>query len=161
MTVENCQPKTAENFENCQAKMTLDEVIAQYEYCLTLGFTACGDCKYRDTDGVCKMREKALLFLKEYREKKQEIFDISADYVALKQYWAEQQENSPLTWEQLQSMEGKPVWVGSKRFGNHWYLNRGIKDESCMYFVGHYGENVLLYHDDLGKIWQAYRKGIG
>lgn len=89
MTIENCQSKNAEYFGDCQAKMTLDEVIAQHEYCLTLGFTACGDCKYRDTDGVCRMREKALLFLKEYREKKQEISDISADYVALKQYWAE------------------------------------------------------------------------
>lgn len=64
----------------------------------------------------------------------------------------------PLTWDELKAMEGKPVWVENKRFGNHWYLNRGIKDESCMYFVGHYGENVLLYNDDLGSIWQAYRK---
>lgn len=66
--------------------------------------------------------------------------------------------NPPLTWDELKAMEGEPVWVESHRFGNHWYLNRGIKDESCFYFVGHYGENVLLYSDDIGKLWQAYRK---
>ena len=67
----------------------------------------------------------ALHYLKTYRENQQtciensrkakkarELYLESAEELnALRDYWAEQQENPALTWDELKTMEGKPVWV--------------------------------------------------
>ena len=45
-------------------------MIEQYEYCLAIGESGCGGCRYRDEDGVCRMRENALPYLKQYRSDK-------------------------------------------------------------------------------------------
>ena len=34
-----------------------------------------------------------------------------AELAALREYWAKDQENPPLTWEELTGMVGQPVWV--------------------------------------------------
>lgn len=131
---------------------TLDEVIKANECCNHK--RRCEGCPYNGI-GACALERQtdALHYLKEYQgnligKEISEAFDEAFTEIY----------NPPLTWDELRTMEGRPVWVESQRFGNHWYLNRGIKDESCLYFVGHYGENVLLYDDDMGKVWQAYRK---
>ena len=180
----------------------LDELITQHEYCMTLGFSACGDCGYRDADGVCRMRENALHYLKEYRNKahkldidiaehhrtfeqlgieiaryqkaKAEMESISADYVALKQWWAEQQENPPLSWNELKGMEGEPAWVeynldskfdtvrnDSKNWGiigniQKVYYDRAYHNWLRMAICT--DETLIFAEEGLGKTWQAYRK---
>lgn len=114
----------------------------------------CEDTEKRLQDEIARYQEAVKnceIAENKYRRLEDELNGIRREHI-------KQMKNDPLTWDELRTMEGKPVWVESQRFGNHWYLNRGIKDESCLYFVGHYGENVLLYDDDMGTLWQAYRK---
>ena len=67
----------------------------------------------------------------------------------------EHAENVPITWEELKQMEGKPVWVESKRYGARWYLLENVSD-NCLVCIGIYGERAPYYRDD--DDWQAYRK---
>lgn len=65
--------------------------------------------------------------------------------------------NDPLTWDELKEMEGKPVWVETKKFGSRWYLFE-IDDIKIM-CVGRYGEHIQLFRFEMNKgDWQAYRK---
>ena len=68
-----------------------------------------------------------------------------------------QEANSPLTWDELREMEGKPVWVEFEKNGNHWLIITDIKSNGAV-GRGVYGENVPLYKDRIGTDWQAYRK---
>lgn len=65
--------------------------------------------------------------------------------------------NDPLTWNELKQMEGKPVWVETKKFGSRWYLFE-IDDIKIM-CVSRYGEHIQLFRFEMNKgDWQAYRK---
>ena len=128
---------------------TLDEVIAELE----------------DEE----LFADALFYLKEYKSDKEELdstrlayLDILTDYVALKNNWAEQQENPPLTWDELKTLVGKPVWVELPHsYRKAWGLNDGM-------FTDAYGNDcitVKVLHDlwhlqqkQMGEAWQAYRK---
>lgn len=74
-------------------------------------------------------------------------------------------DNSPLTWDELKAMVGKPVWVDEydpidAHKGWHrcrWYLVNYVNDMYC-YVCDSDGEE---YHFDLAeynKTWSAYRK---
>ena len=94
-------------------------------------------------------------FLRAYREDKDEL-------TALRVYRKEQNENAPLTWDELKQMEGKPVWVeiGVCKI---WGLNDGV-------YVDAFGKEMVtikvlhdLWHlrkEKMGDTdgWQAYRK---
>ena len=154
---------------------TLDEVIAQYEYCLTLGFTACGDCKYRDTDGVCRMRENALHYLKEYRSEKAMWEADRKGYLDWIEQYKEAREkhqqavielkkNPPLTWDELKQMEGKPVWIDSVPLVRRWVIikkfhpiggNKNLFDMEVEDGAHFLRKNMRR---DEGAWWQAYRK---
>lgn len=134
---------------------TLDEVITGMTELILSGKTADVKSTVRD----------ALHYLKEYKDDKDELdstrlayLDILTDYVALKQYWAEQQENPPISWDELKAMEGKPVWIETKRYGSRWYLVEDTSYEEMIVFTGLYGESAPYFQEDLGKTWQAYRK---
>lgn len=143
--------------------MTLDEVIENLSVKQSLK-----DLGHRpDPDEIAD----ALYYLREYREKKHEISDISADYIAMKNYWAEQQVNSPLTWDELKQMIGKPVWIEwddseeamrTKEFvfSRQWEIISEVYEENivCIY-SDRRAENHFAYSkDNLGKTWQAFRK---
>jgi hypothetical protein len=143
---------------------TLDEVIYLYENrkSLLIGKAT------RD-----EMEEDILYYLKKYRDNfearndqveryqraAKECEEILTDYVALKQYWAEQQANNPLTWSELKQMEGKPVWIELLGKG-HWkgwdviggFYTDDFGDAMCTARLDDY------YLTDLDKTWQAYRK---
>ena len=51
---------------------------------------------------ACEKHQQAVIKLK---LKEKEVNEILTDYVALKQWWAEQQENPPLTWQELELMD--------------------------------------------------------
>ena len=108
----------------------------------------CEDTEKRLQDEIARYQEA----VKEYEE-------ILTDYVALKQYWAEQQANEPLTWVELAQMvaNGKPVWIEMNHFGVHWYFIDMVTEDIAI-FIGMYKESVQLYRDEYGKTWNAYRK---
>ena len=73
----------------------------------------------------------------------------------------EEQNNPPLTWEELKGMEGKPIWIEVKYHNpeaiyKYWTIVK--------YFNSHEGGDMVFtgtgfYHKDLlGIDWQAYRK---
>ena len=139
---------------------TLDEVIRRIEiYKNNFDEKGCFDCHYREDDCVdnCFL-ENVLYHLNKYKEAQDIIFP---DYVALKEYWAHEQENPPLSWEELKAMEGKPVWLEVKyqnpdTIYKYWTIVK--------YFDSHEGEDLVFtgtgfYHRSLlGTNWQAYRK---
>jgi hypothetical protein len=139
--------------------LTLDEVIALME-----DERRCDVPMYKDD---------ALHYLKKYRDNYEarndqieryqkaakECEEILTDYVALKQYWAEQQANPALSWDELAQMvaNGKPVWIEMNHFGVHWYFIDMVTEDIAI-FIGIYKENVQLYRSEYGKTWNAYRK---
>lgn len=96
---------------------------------------------YRDNDDL---KADALHYLKEYRK-----LD-SLDAVALAE-----DDNPPLTWEELQGMEGKPVWVecGAKR----WIVIADFREDvnGAEYFEA--TDGGLFSAKTQGDLWQAYR----
>ena len=147
---------------------TLDEVIKALEICANEDtYRTCKDCPYPD-NSMCinYLQNDALHYLKEYRDAKDKIdstrlayLDILTDYVALKNYWAEQQENEPLTWDELKQMEGKPVWVEYGTFSDSgWALISEISEQGCIEFLLSWGLRLVMQKGAIGKTWQAYRK---
>ena len=120
---------------------TLDEVIEQHEYCIAVGEWACGDCRCRDKDGFCRIRENTLPHLKEYRE--------------LLQKTQQLEDNPPLTWDELKEMEGKPVWLDV----DGWLIIDHCGND---YFSTNSGALYFRKNDecfgDYGTDWTAYRK---
>jgi len=104
--------------------------------------------------------------IERYQKVAKECEEILTDYVALKQYWAEQQENNPLTWDELRAMEGKPVWVEY----NFQISDKKFRDNSKRWCVirefEHWHDTEIIITDNgfvLSKNeqvtdWQAYRK---
>lgn len=157
---------------------TIDEVIKAYEYCIDDNYRDCRGYPYGCEDGEsgCSNAEEkkdALHYLKQYQSSKDELnstrlayLDILTDYVALKQYWAEQQENPPLTWDELKGMVGKPVWVeynfriDDKDFrdkSKRWCIVREFKPWRNTEIIITENGFVLSKNEQI-KDWQAYRK---
>ena len=135
---------------------TLDEVIKAFEWCKN---DKCYECAYYEkvhADSCITKRDgDALQYLKAYKDDRN-------DLTALRAYWKEQQENKPLTWDELKTMEGKPVWVELPKSNRRaWGLNDGI-------FVDSFFNEIItikVLHDlwhlskvEIVKTWQAYRK---
>ena len=70
--------------------------------------------------------------------------------------------NCPLTWEQLKTMEGKPVWieVDGKRWGRFWaFVEVGNDSYINFYQKGQeYPED--LWKCNMGKAWNAFRNEV-
>lgn len=131
--------------------MTLDEVIKELENRQNF-------IMYYGQDGT-EWQSDELYYLKEYRKQKEQI-DALPDYYDLVNFWAESQANPPLTWEQLKTMEGKPVWVevDEKWWGRFWAF---VEVESNSYI--NFYQKGQEYPEDLwkcsmGKTWNAFRK---
>ena len=154
---------------------TLDEVIEAFETCIVPKNVFCKGCGFEDR---CRITEDALHYLKEYKnaginleklreniekyaETRVKMEDILADYVALKQWWAEQQVNPPLSWDELKTMEGKPVWVEPSGGDGYWVIPNMFSDSGgSEYFFAEgdqYWKEYMRDADD-GYSWQAYRK---
>ena len=75
-----------------------------------------------------------------------------------------QEANPPLTWDELRTMEGKPVWVevlsDEIDLSSRWMLvARETKAHSLpLAYTDDIGHWIFGHEDKLGKIWQAYRK---
>ena len=134
---------------------TLDEVIEAQERCAT--YPHCHFC-YLHSGPVCEWIRDALHYLKDMKNL-QEDYDILYD-----KYWREynqQQENPPLTWNELKQMEGKPVWVeaeslsvGVSPYWKDWYIIKSFSNDEFMYC----NDGFEWAKEMQGRLWQAYRK---
>ena len=126
---------------------TLDEVINIFDKCCndkTVWFDE-NTC----LNTICTLTD-ALQYLKAYKDDRN-------DLSALRAFWAEQQANDPLTWDELKQMEGKPVWVEEPSFfGKRWVIISGMNDEAV--FGTSIGSQVFYCKENQGTEWQAYRK---
>ena len=148
---------------------TLDDVIEAMERCSIPHYFDCKGCPYEDDDAEvgCRSDDRdadALHYLKEYQW---QMTNPDGDHLQLEKCRAllsDFYRNDPLSWEELRTMEGKPVWIeeiGRKYSTPHWAIHNGIMD-------GYDGDENLylepfevLTKFTLGKTWQAYRKERG
>ena len=67
-------------------------------------------------------------------------------------------QNDPLTWDELQQMIGKPIWVEYEGYTPDWEIVEYVGNTKWKW-----GEVVethlsILHKENQGKEWQAYRK---
>ena len=103
------------------------------------------------------LSDAALFYLKEYRWLQEKCADLLAEKFS--------DQNTPLTWDELKSMEGKPVWVeadGGKY--KNWFI---VGNFFSWFAKEDFDAHVNLYRDGsamemskevYGSHWQAYRK---
>lgn len=72
-----------------------------------------------------------------------------------KHFQFEISDNSPLGWETLKQMEGKPVWV-ENQFYKRWLIAYKVNREDIIFDEN--GFYTQAFSVDYGKSWQAYRK---
>ena len=66
---------------------------------------------------------------------------------------AKKLDNPTLTWDELKTMEGKPVWVEEKGMLSIWIIIGDVSENWL------YSTDCNAYrHEEYGKIWNAYRK---
>ena len=111
---------------------TLNEIIYQLENCIPLA--------------------DVLFYLKEYRR----ISENCADTLAEKY----PSENVPLTWDELNCMDGKPVWVevDGQWCGRFWAFVEAGNDSYINFFQKGQEYPEDLWKRDMGKTWNAFRK---
>ena len=129
---------------------TLDEVIEKIE---EFWVCPCVDEANEYCD-LMEVREDVLNYLKEYR--------------GLLKMWNDkldkEQENQPLTWDELRTMEGKPVYVKllgayeSYPNASRWMLVQSDVSFGNVWFIDRSGARYCFYEKDMNEIWQAYRK---
>jgi hypothetical protein len=65
--------------------------------------------------------------------------------------------NDPLTWNELRTMEGKPVWLERPEW-KEWLLISEIDEGKCeIYLRDKWGNGVIVNGRNVGY-WRAYRK---
>lgn len=137
---------------------TLDEVIACLDGC---GHIDCDDCPYHyedekiEVDDCAQSYKDALYYLKEYRW----VVENCAEALAEKY----PSENVPLTWDELKTMTGKPVWIEIKKKPslNGWRLIRSFNGAFMTTLAATCYQREFNYKTmgtEFGKTWQAYRK---
>jgi hypothetical protein len=149
---------------------TLDEVIKAYEICLNINETSCRGCPYTEFNAegkwACSLcgdcTEDALHYLKMLKD----ILDPLKNKKALHEITCPQcnsviaillpESNEPLTWDELQKMEDKPVWIQEGDHG-YWIIIDNFSVTSYGYHWLNSAEGCLE-KEYMGISWQAYRK---
>ena len=121
-----------------------------------------------EADEYCELydvRDDALHYLKEYRDDRENFSEaISNCGKALNKYivdinaLAQQEENLPLTWDELQKMVGRPVWVEQHHGDTKGWLLILRKCDDVVTCTTKHGNSFYLYKANYGEKWQAYRK---
>ena len=137
-------------------KETLDEAIKALVFCSE---GLCEYCPFNKEDrNLCEDAKcaVALGYLKEYKKNCEDLINATKDLK--KQYILNNLTNNRtlLTWDELKTMEGKPVWVEAEPI-NGWVIVE-IRD-SFMKGREYIKFGLLeLSNKDLGKTWKVYRK---
>ena len=141
---------------------TLDEVIKAWSICFSDNSRSnCTGCPYADEDGEAACfnhdREDALIYLNAYQW---QMTNPDGDHLQLEKCRALLQDfycNEPLSWDELRTMEGKPVWVEALLY-KQWAVIAYIGEDYIRFEGANlYAPECRIYMgEDNG--WQAYRK---
>ena len=155
---------------------TLDKVIELSERC-TLPYPGdCLNCEYfEDETGYdcrCKIIADALHYLKVLKDildplkAKKITHEITCPQCNSVIAILLPESNDPLTWDELKTMEGKPVWIEmlshdiwedpAHRVDSEWWVIGEIRKDDII--AATYLDEMELCEEDLGNVWQAYRK---
>ena len=128
---------------------SLGKVIKAFECCDHGGMDSrCEDCPYSGI-GACMSEQKtdALHYLEEYK--------------GLSEMWNNrldaEQENNPLTWDELKGMLGKPVWVEHKHYSK-WLIVCEVYENTIVLDGNGYYTQYFSDDNDKEVRWKAYRK---
>lgn len=129
---------------------TLEEVIKAVEEDLE-----CANESYPEVFYDYDNHKDALHYLKEYRETKKHLACL--DHHEIRGDNTQVVNNPPLTWDELKSMEGKPVWVEALLY-KQWAVIAYIGEEYIRFEGANlYAPECRIYMgEDNG--WKAYRK---
>lgn len=138
---------------------TLDEVVEMAEHCWQpMPKGTCNNCPSRERAGNCHLLDQTLYYLKEYRDTKKAICEIERRLALLH---TTNICNPPLAWDDLKQMVGKPVWIEHLKTETphgEWTIVQTPAAFGDVYLVTRCRDRYVLYENDLGKTWQAYRK---
>lgn len=114
------------------------------------------EAPYSPTDWA----KDALYHLKKYKRVQNKIEKIALGNI---EDTLDKLDNKPLTWDELKTMEGKPVWVEDHNDDdepyNRWYIvERFIKEQGDEYAVLNDYYFSRKYFNDKTDGWQAYKK---
>ena len=136
---------------------TLDEVIKALEMCTADNCVCFNGCPYSDLvkgDDCCDihaipaMQKDALQWLKGYQQ------HIELDKLRDKC----ETENNPITWDELYTRNGLPVWIEDS-FGNgEWYIIECFTASNRFIAHDRWGDTTLFNKNEMGDVWKAYRK---
>lgn len=121
-------------------------------------FSAYAKCKPEMYEGPAQSTiSDALFYLKEYQYITEQCASILAEKYT--------DQNNMLTWDELQQMAEKPVWLESyddiTNFKG-WTIARKILNDKAYFIIGDYDadffvEEIGLPKCTIGKKWKAYR----
>jgi hypothetical protein len=138
---------------------TLDEVIDALEICSQID-AECDKCPYKATaKGWCEEKDRdALHYLKEYQW---QMTNPDGDHQQLLKCQALLQDfyrNEPLTWDELCSRNGMPIWIEDSFDNGEWYIIECFTASNR--FVAHdrWGDTTLFNKKEMGDVWKAYRR---
>lgn len=144
-------------------KETLDEAIEALVFCSE---GLCEYCPFNKEDrNLCEDAKcaVALGYLKEYKKKCEDLINVTKDLK--KQYILNNLTNNRtlLTWEELKTMEGEPVWIEllyhhPEQKYEYWDIIKRF-DIIEDYEVIVLSKTGYLYKSLLGREWKAYRRG--
>lgn len=139
---------------------TLDEVIKAIDFCKSGDLSKCEDCPYI---GTCELdyavlSDDALHYLRIFQAHEQRVRD---QLDALKD---EYRPNDPLTWQELQGMARKPVWIewkNPRRIPRWWIVDLNEKPDPHDGLIAICTSGTrfeCLVRREQGIEWNAYRK---
>lgn len=109
-----------------------------------------------------------LVLCREYKKQMEIVEQIKQDAVRQRdahiKALADLKRNEPLTWDELRSMEGKPVYVKllgayeSYPNASRWMLVQSDVSFGNAWFIDRSRARYCFYEKDMNEIWQAYRK---
>ena len=139
---------------------TLDEVIKAFE-CCDHGEpdSRCEDCPYNGIGVCCLERENdGIHYLKEYQ--RYQNTPSCNGHMSLVDYFEASQKNEPLAWDELRSMEDKPVWWTHGEAGE-WLTIYGVpkNDNNVIYATTCSGVECWIYKKDMDK-YNYYKKEL-
>lgn len=145
---------------------SLDEVIKALEIC-TSGKHCQDECPYASEECPTYALEKDALY---YLKHLQEYYEIASQKSLIALHKMDSvtniEGNEPLTWEELERMEGKPVWVQWNGPGwmrhSTWVIVISAHEKGMSYCTKEEGAGVgfdgYLLRQPYGTGWSAYRK---
>ena len=164
---------------------TIDEVIDAMERCSRPHYFDCTGCPYEDDeaetgchsedrdadvlhylkafrdakDALDTERERSIEAYCQWKDAKEKLEAQTSQMMWVDKHFKFEEPNNPLTWDELQQMDGKPVWATFDNENGTWYIAKVYDDEVVLYEWGQeFGERISGAWDYTPKRWQAYRK---